>query len=162
MGTTFIFRQARRDDIPALHRVRMAVRENRLTSTELTEDDYVRALEPPCRIWLVEADGHVVAFAAANAATGNIWALFVDPDHEGRGYGRQLHDAMVAWLWEQGVTRAWLTTTAGTRAHRFYVAAGWTVAGPASGGEIRFELSRSLDEVSGVLQPPPRPHGEIS
>ncbi len=80
MGTTIIFRQARRDDIPALHRVRRAVRENRLTSTVLTEDDYVRALEPPCRTWLVEADGHVVAFAAANAATGNIWALFVDPD----------------------------------------------------------------------------------
>jgi GNAT superfamily N-acetyltransferase len=107
----------------------MAVRKNRLTSTVLTEDDYVSAIEPPCRTWLVEADGHVLAFAAANAATGNIWALFVDPDHEGRGYGRQLHDAMVAWLWEQGVTRAWLTTTAGTRAHRFYVAAGghWPV-----------------------------------
>jgi GNAT superfamily N-acetyltransferase len=143
METTIILRPARRDDIPALHRVRIAVRENRLTSTVLTEDDYVRALEPPCRTWLVEADGHVVAFAAANAATGNIWALFVDPDHEGRGYGRQLHDAMVAWLWGQNVTRAWLTTTAGTRAHRFYVAAGWTQAGPASGGEIRFELSRS-------------------
>lgn len=138
-----IVRQACRDDIAALHRVRMAVRENRLTSTVLTDDDYVRALDHPCRTWVIAAGGEVVAFASANAATGNIWALFVDPDHEGRGYGRQLHDAMVAWLWEQGVTRAWLTTTPGTRAHRFYVAAGWTLAGPASGGEIRFELSRS-------------------
>ena len=49
MGTPLTVRQARRDDVPALHRVRMAVRENRLTSTALTEDDYIRALEPPCR-----------------------------------------------------------------------------------------------------------------
>jgi GNAT superfamily N-acetyltransferase len=152
MRTTIVLRQACRDDIAALHRVRMAVRENRLTSTVLTEDDYVRALEPPCRTWLVASDGDVIAFAAANAAIGNIWALFVDPDHERLGYGRQLHDVMVAWLWEQGVTRAWLTTTAGTRAHRFYVAAGWTLTGPASGGEIRFELSRS----AGVRQSPTR------
>jgi GNAT superfamily N-acetyltransferase len=143
MGTPITFRQARRDDIPALHRVRMAVRENRLTSTVLTEDDYVRALEPPSRTWVIEADGAIVAFAAANAATGNVWALFVDPDHEGRGYGRLLHDAMVTWLSAQGVTRAWLTTAAGTRAHHFYVAAGWTVAGPAPGGEVRFELACS-------------------
>jgi GNAT superfamily N-acetyltransferase len=142
VGTAVIFREARRDDIAALHRVRMAVRENRLTSTVLAEDDYIRALEPPSRTWLVAADGDVVAFAAANAATGNIWALFVDPDHEGRGYGRQLHDAMVAWLWEQGTTRAWLTTTPGTRAHRFYEAAGWRLAGAAAGDEILFELSR--------------------
>jgi GNAT superfamily N-acetyltransferase len=120
----------------------MAVRENRLTSTVLTEADYLRAVEPPCRTWVVEADGAVVAFAAADAATGNIWALFVDPRHEGCGYGRRLHDAMVAWLWDEGVERAWLTTTPGTRAHRFYVAAGWTLAGPASAGEIRFELTR--------------------
>jgi GNAT superfamily N-acetyltransferase len=136
-----MIRLAHRDDIPALHRVRMAVLENRLTSTVLTDDDYIRALEFPGRTWLIESDGRVLAFAAANAATGNIWALFVDPDYEGRGYGRQLHDVMVEWLWAQGASRAWLTTVAGTRAHRFYTAAGWTLTGPAPGGEIRFELS---------------------
>lgn len=97
-----------------------------------------------------------MAFAAANAATGNVWALFVDPDHEGRGYGRQLHDHMVAWLWEQGVTCAWLATSPGTRAQRFYVAAGWTPAGPASGGAIPFELSHSSSIRRGASAASPR------
>ena len=142
-GASNIFRDARLDDIPALHRVRMAARENRLTSTVLTDGDYVRAVADPCRTWVIEADGQIVAFATADSSTGNIWALFVDPEHEGRGYGRRLHDAMVTWLWERGVDRAWLTTTPRTRAHRFYVMAGWTLAGPAADGEIRLELTRS-------------------
>jgi uncharacterized membrane protein len=59
----------------------------------------------------------VVAFAVANATSGNIWALFVHPDHERRGYGRLLHDTMVSWLWATGLERLLLTTEPGTRAH---------------------------------------------
>jgi GNAT superfamily N-acetyltransferase len=65
-----------------------------------------------------------VAFAIGNATYGNIWALFVDPAHERRGHGRRLHDAMVAWLWSQGLRKLWLTTEPGTRAERFYTEAG--------------------------------------
>jgi GNAT superfamily N-acetyltransferase len=32
----------------------------------------------------------VVAFAIGDATIGNIWALFVDPRHERRGFGRRL------------------------------------------------------------------------
>jgi GNAT superfamily N-acetyltransferase len=55
----------------------------------------------------------------------NIWALFVDPEHERRGYGRMLHDTMTDWLRSRGVERLWLTTEPGTRAQKFYEAAGW-------------------------------------
>jgi GNAT superfamily N-acetyltransferase len=84
-------RQARRADIPAMHRVRLAVRENRLTAN-ITQEDYVPAIEHTGRGWVVEVDGAVVGFAVGNAATGNIWALFVDPAHEGQGHGRRLHE----------------------------------------------------------------------
>lgn len=137
-----ILRQARRDDIAGMHRVRLAVRENRLISTVITERDYIPAIESTGRGWVVESGGQVVAFAVGNSATGNIWALFVDPDHEGRGHGRRLHDAMVNWLWSQGLSRLWLTTTAATRAERFYRTAGWIESGRADDGELRFELSR--------------------
>jgi GNAT superfamily N-acetyltransferase len=66
--------------------------------------------------------------------------LFVHPDHERRGHGRRLHDAMVAWLWSRGLERLWLTTQPGTRAEKFYAAAGWVRTGVASRGEVRFEL----------------------
>lgn len=125
-----------------MHRVRLAVRENRLTSTVITERDYIPAIESTGRGWVVECSGRIVAFAVGNATTGNIWALFVDPDHEGRGHGRRLHDEMVGWLWSQGLSCLWLTTTAATRAERFYRTAGWREAGCTEEHELRFELAR--------------------
>lgn len=135
-------RPARREDIAAMHRVRMSVRENRLVSMSLSEADYVVAIEQTGRGWVIELAGTIVAFAVGDAHTGSIWALFVEPGHEGRGFGRQLHDQMVSWLWQQGLDRLWLSTDPGTRAQRFYEAAGWKHAGPGAHGEVRLELHR--------------------
>lgn len=141
---TALLRQARADDAAAMHRVRMSVQENRLVSMQLSERDYVVAIQETGRGWVIELAGNIVAFAIGDAVTGSIWALFVEPGHEGKGFGRQLHDVMIAWLWERGHERLWLTTDPGTRAERFYEAAGWRPVGPGSGGEIRFELARPL------------------
>lgn len=124
-----------------MFRVRMSVRENVLVSTVITEADALEAIELLGRGWVVESRGEIVAFAVGNSKNGNIWALFVDPDHERRGYGRQLHDTMVDWLWSQGLGRLWLTTDPGTRAERFYEAAGWKRTGMTGRGEVRFELT---------------------
>ncbi len=137
-------RQATLADIAGMHRVRLSVRENRLSSPDrVTERDYVAAIQEPGRGWLVEADGAIVAFAVGNAGTGNVWALFVHPDYEGRGIGRRLHAAMVSWLWSRGLPRLWLTTSPGTRAEGFYRRAGWRESGFEASGEMRFELERS-------------------
>jgi GNAT superfamily N-acetyltransferase len=135
-----ILRQATRDDIPAMHRVRLAVRENRLTSSAIREAHYLPAIEATGRGWVVEVDGVIVAFAVGNGQTGNIWALFVHPDDERRGYGRRLHDVMVAWLFSRGLETLWLTTGPNTRAQGFYEAAGWKYAGIVAGGDVRYEL----------------------
>ena len=132
-----------RSDIDAIQRVRASVQENRLVSTVITDEDVRVAIEETGRGWVVEEDGEVVAFAIGNATTGNVWALFVHPEHEGRGYGRQLHDTVVNWLWTTGLQRLWLTTEPGTRAQRFYDAAGWQLTGiTTTGGEVRYELQR--------------------
>jgi GNAT superfamily N-acetyltransferase len=133
-------RPAQRADIPGMHRVRMSVLENRLVSMQLTEADYVEAIESRGQGWVVEVDGSIVAFAIGDTTNASIWALFVDPSHEGCGYGRRLHDEMVSWLWRQGHERLWLTTNPGTRAQRFYETAGWQIVGPGPHGEVRLEL----------------------
>ena len=134
-------RVATRADIPGMHRVRLAVRENRLISAIVTESDYVPAIEETGRGWVAEHDGRIVGFAIGNARIGNIWALFVHPEHEGLGHGRRLHDAMVDWLLSKGLSRLFLGTAPGTRAQRFYEAAGWKYVGLLPGGEAQYELT---------------------
>ena len=139
-------RVAVRADIAGMHRVRLAVRENRLTSSVITEADYVPAIEATGRGWVIDEAGAVRGFAVGNAQTGKLWALFVDPWHEGRGFGRRLHDAMVSWLFAQSQPRLpclTLGTEANTRAQRFYEAAGWRRSGPGGRGEVAYELRAS-------------------
>ena len=136
-----MLRQAVAADIPGIQRVRHSVRENRLVSTAISDEQVREAIELTGRGWVIEFAGDVVAFAIGNATNGNIWALFVHPDHERRGYGRLLHDTMVDWLWSQRLARLWLTTEPNTRAQRFYEAAGWLRMGPTSSGELRYELT---------------------
>jgi uncharacterized protein YhfF/GNAT superfamily N-acetyltransferase len=134
-----VLRQAVRADVPGIQRVRHAVKENRLTSRVIGDDEVVDAIERTGRGWVVEVDSQVVAFAIGNGETGNIWALFVDPAFEGQGHGRRLHDEMLAWLWQRGLRRLHLSTEAGTRAEGFYLAAGWQRLGVLASGEVGFE-----------------------
>ena len=139
-------RQAVRDDIPGMHRVRLAVRENRLTSTVIGEEHYLPEIEVTGRGWVITEEERVVAFAVGNREAQNVWALFVDPAHEGRGYGQRLHETVVGWLFAQGVAVIWLSTDPGTRAQRFYETAGWRLVRVLQDGEHYYELRLSTDK----------------
>lgn len=129
-----------RADIPALMRVRAAVKENVLVSTVLTEQHYREALECDGHGFVAEQNGEVVGFTLGNAANGNVWALFVDPRYERLGHGRRLLDALLAWFRLRQVQTAWLTTGAGTRAEAVYRQAGWQHTATTERGELRFEI----------------------
>ena len=119
-------RVATEADIPRMHQIRLSVRENRLSDpAAIRPDDYRPMLNERGRGWVAELDGRLVGFAVADRLRANIWALFVDPEREGRGVGRALHDAMLDWLFSTGVEEIWLGTEPGTRAERFYLASGW-------------------------------------
>jgi GNAT superfamily N-acetyltransferase len=136
-----VIRLAFLDDIPAMHVVRTSVRENVLSSPDLvTLASYREKLEGRGRGWVYEPAGRIVGFSVADFETQNIWALFVAPDYERRGIGRQLLDHAIGWLFARGVETIWLTTAAATRAEGFYRRAGWHAARTESNGEIRFEL----------------------
>ena len=71
LNLKIVVRQAVREDIPAMHRVRKAVRENKLAiNTKIHEDTYVPYLETIGRGWVLEEDGIVVAFAIGELRYG--------------------------------------------------------------------------------------------
>ncbi len=138
-------------DIPAMHRVRLAVRENRLSRPDLVRpEDYRRLLAADGAGWVCERNGRIVGFAVGDLARGDLWALFVEPGHERAGLGRRLHDALLARMFAAGAARLWLTTAPGTRAERFYLRAGWRCAGRTPGGEARYEI-----DAAAFRSPPP-------
>ncbi len=121
-----VYRQAIAKDIEGMHRVRKAVLENRLTSNKIRAEHYVPYLEELGRSWVALDDaGEVLGFASGNKVNGNIWALFVHPEAEGKGIGKRLHDMMIAWLFSTGLLELNLSTGTNTRAQQFYERAGW-------------------------------------
>ena len=136
-------RVATLDDIDAMRAIRLAVAENRLSDPRrATPGKYREMLEVRGKGWVWEADGRIVGFGVADAASRSLWALFVGPGFERRGIGRALHDAMVEWLFTVGSAPIWLSTEPDTRAARFYAAAGWTPQPPLANGELCFSRPR--------------------
>ncbi len=122
--------------------VRMSVKENVLNNTALVTDDICNDyINRRGQGWVCETEGKIVGFAIADLEGNSIWALFLRPEYEGRGIGRQLHDTMLNWYFERTDTDVWLSTEPGTRAERFYTTAGWRNMG-LSKGETRFEMSK--------------------
>jgi GNAT superfamily N-acetyltransferase len=138
-------REAGVADIAAMHAIRMDVRENILSDPSwLTPDVYRAHLggAGASNSWVCERDGRILGFSVARQAQADIWALFVDPAHEGLGIGRRLVAAATDWLFAQGVDIVSLSTTPDTRADAFYRANGWQRGELTDKGEVMFRLPR--------------------
>lgn len=133
-----IVRAAVRSDMPGLWEVRYSVTENTLTPGRISDEELRRSIEEDGRGWVAEEAGRILGFAIG-LNTGNVWALFVRPEAEGRGLGTALHAAMLEWFSRQPLERLWLTTGADTRARQFYATHGWQDVGLCGPNEVRFE-----------------------
>ena len=87
------------------------------------------------RLYVASIADRIVGYAGvgperdpgAPAHTGELYALFVHPEHWGTGAGRGLMDAAVNDLRSAGCTAVWLwVLEANTRARRFYLRYGFT------------------------------------
>lgn len=139
-----LFREAIVADIPQIQVVRRAVKENRLSNPALvTDQDCEVYITQRGKGWVCETEGRIVGFAIADLKEHNIWALFIDPDYEGKGIGKALHQLMMDWYFSQSRETVWLSTATGTRADTFYRLNGWEATGPYGKGETRFEMDHA-------------------
>ena len=137
-----IFREAQITDTPQIQLVRNSVKENMLSDPALVPDkDVEDFITKRGKGWVGELDNRIVGFSIVDMKDKNIWALFVHPDHEAKGIGKQLHQIMLDWYFSHTKETVWLGTAPDSRAERFYRMQGWKEVGMHGKGEIKFEMS---------------------
>lgn len=135
-------REAITTDIAQIQVVRNAVKENTLSNPALVTDaDCEEFITKRGKGWVFENNNNVVGFAIADLQDHNIWALFIHPDFEKQGIGKQLHNTMLDWYFSQTQTTVWLGTSPNTRAATFYKLMGWTEVGMNGTKELKFEMT---------------------
>jgi ribosomal protein S18 acetylase RimI-like enzyme len=136
-----VIRPATPDDAEAVARVHVetwraayahALPAEGLASLSVTERTEMHRRSPPV---VAEVDGEIVGFVSVGPGSdpdtdGELYAIYVLPDHWGSGVGRALMDAGEERLRELGHQHAILWVLEDNpRARRFYEAAGWTLDG---------------------------------
>ena len=147
MTNDILVREATGADMPGISQVRTSVVENLLTLAQLeqrgiTNASVAASFLADSKGWVAERAGQIIAFSIADRASRSIFALFVLPAYERRGLGDRLLNLALAWLWQNGAERVWLTTGEGTKAAAFYARRRWACVGRGPRGDLRFELAR--------------------
>ena len=107
----FLYREATPGDILQIQIVRHSVKENVLSNPLLvTDDDCREYIIQRGKGWVCEVNQQIIAFAIADLVENSIWALFVHPDHAGKGIGKQHHTIMLDWYFSNTNKKVWLST----------------------------------------------------
>lgn len=137
-----MYREAKIEDIQQIQIVRNSVKENILSNPALVSDkDCEEFLTIRGKGWVYEVDNTIVGFSIVDLKENNIWALFVKPEFEKKGIGKELYTRMMDWYFDQTKTPVWLGTAPNTRAEKFYEKLGWVKTGTVNKGETKFEMS---------------------
>ncbi len=151
---TMTFREAEIADIRQIQIVRHSVTENVLSDPALvTDKDCEAYITVRGKGWVCETNNHIIGFAIADLKDHNVWALFLKPGYEGRGIGKQLHNIMLDWYFQQTRETIWLSTAFNTRAETFYRMQGWTEVGKHGSKEIKFEMTCDTWNAKSKIRP---------
>jgi predicted GNAT family acetyltransferase len=126
------------------------------------EKEWRRRLVRP--VWVAEVGGRPVAMAGAFSNDGalQVWGMWTDPDHRGRGHARALLDALVGDAVTDGRPVALHVNTANSGARAFYEGYGFVGTGELEplrpGSEQRIELLviNPATPSASVVEPPSR------
>ena len=135
-------RVAEIDDIKQIQIVRNSVKENMLSNPNLvTNKDCEEFLTERGKGWVCEIDHKIIGFSIVDFKENNIWALFLLPNFENQGIGKQLQKTMLDYYFSQTKETVWLGTAPNSRAEIFYKKTGWKEIGLHGKDEIKFEMT---------------------
>jgi GNAT superfamily N-acetyltransferase len=115
-------------------------------------EQHRRSLEEPrpdWRTWVAEEGGELLGFAVtgstedadADPKTGEVYAIYLEPDRVGTGVGRDLFAHAVDDLRERGFRAATLwVLESNERTRRFYEVAGWKPDGASTSERVDCEM----------------------
>lgn len=124
-------RLAQPEDVFAMHKIRVSVRENRLSHPKIISEAAYLPFIADRACWIAHVENRAAGFTALDFKEGAVWALFVSPEMEGHGIGRALLQTLISAAASRNLKNMRLATEAGSRAAHFYVAAGWQYLGQA-------------------------------
>ena len=114
---------------------------------------FLTAPPPDYRMWVAEMEDGPVGFAItgksqdadADDRTAEVYAIYLAPEHVGKGVGRQLFGHAMRDLSERRFTTAtlWVLET-NERARRFYEIAGWKPDGTTSSERVDLEVRATV------------------
>lgn len=157
LATAAQLRLATPEDVDALFAIRTAVRENALSREQLAdlgitpESIATMLATAPCA-WVVEVEKEVVGFSLVDLSAAEVFALFVRPEWQGRGFGSRLLAAAETVLFRHhGLI--WLVTDGApaVRANAFYQAHGWRQVAQLEGADVRYEKGRGFARNGGDI-----------
>lgn len=96
-------RRAIVEDVDSIFDVRTSVRENHMSEEDLAEIGVTREstrqaiMDNSLPIWCAFVNEQLIGFSSIKIADKELFALFVRPEHEGKGAGSMLHDIAVNW-----------------------------------------------------------------
>ena len=141
-------RPAQVSDVETIFDVRTSVTENHLSREELrlrgiTEDVVADMIQKSRCTWVATENGKIIGFSMILPDEGCLFAVFVHPEHEGKGAGRRLVTIAEQELFKHH-TVVWLETDKNSRAAKFYVQLGWGNGANINDTDIKFEKRRSV------------------
>ncbi|OLU23651.1 GNAT family N-acetyltransferase [Pseudomonas sp. PA15(2017)] len=135
-------------DIDSLFDIRTSVTDNHLSREQLDElgitaEALQQAIEAaPCG-WVAELGGVPVGFAMVDFDAGELFALFVRPQHEGKGLGKRLLEAAEQALFARHALIYLITDgDEAIRANGFYSRQGWLQVSEVDDRDVRYEKRR--------------------
>ena len=146
-----IFREMAAADIPEVFAVRLSTTENaisqeRLDELGITPRSIAEAIQQDAKGFVCQVGEQITGFVMGDRNNGEVTVLAVHPDYEQQGFGKQLLQLIVDWLFSTGNEELWLLTGADTsfRAYGFYRSQGWQPTGEfTENGDEKFILKQS-------------------